>query len=416
MQYLTRKLPLDPDPKTASTLWYISRRCNQIWNLMVEERQAAFREGKRVDYYSQKKRLPKLKRDDERLKDPASQVLQEVVKSVDSAYRSFYALRKQGDKTVNPPSFRSGRRFFTQTYPQVDKSFRIEGDQLYLAFGKSPKDWLTLTLPQPVAEPVTEVKIVYDDLRRRFDACLTVVVETPPLKTEGYTLYFDPGVKMALTGITSDGRLFEYDQGPLRTVNLSTLKRIDQVTRERDRKRKGSYRWRRLNARIKKLWRKYHTRTRLYLHNLANRILQDHPQAKAFLVGDWRKKETTAETPYRAVQNLTPVGRLVELLNYKSRLRGVRTDRFDERGSTRVCVCCDHVHKDGIDPKVRAFVCEACGFAYPRDWHACLNFLKRFEPAQWRRLAGNLPARSARVTLAPFSLKPQLDIHFQPAS
>ena len=68
MQYLTRKMPLAPDPKTASTLWYISRRCNQIWNLMVEERQAAFREGK------------------------------------------------------------------------VDKSSRIEGDKLHLAFGKRPKD------------------------------------------------------------------------------------------------------------------------------------------------------------------------------------------------------------------------------------------------------------------------------------
>lgn len=63
-------------------------------------------------------------------------------------------------------------------------------------------------------------------------------------------------------------------------------------------------------------------------------------------MGVWRKKETTAETPYRAVnvrsnravQNLTPVSRLVELLNYKSRLVGVRTDRFDERGSTRFCV------------------------------------------------------------------------------
>ena len=66
-------------------------------------------------------------------------MLQEVVKSLDSAYRSFYALRKQGDKTVNPPGFRSGRRFFTQVYPQVDKNFRIEGNKLHLAFANAPR-------------------------------------------------------------------------------------------------------------------------------------------------------------------------------------------------------------------------------------------------------------------------------------
>lgn len=97
------------------------------------------------------------------------------------------------------------------------------------------------------------------------------------MKSEGYTLYFDLEVKTVLTGIISNGRLFEYDLRPLREVSLSTSKLIDRLTSERDRKGKGANRWRRLNARIKKLWRKYHTRTRLYLHNLAKRILQKYP-------------------------------------------------------------------------------------------------------------------------------------------
>ena len=131
---LTRKIPVHPEQTLTHTLWYISRCCNRVWNEFISDRRQAFDEQRKVNYYTQKKLLPGLKKQDERLKDPASQVLQEVCKSIQSGYKSFFEKRKKGDSDCRPPGFRSGKRFFTQHYPQQDNSFRFKGNQLSLSF------------------------------------------------------------------------------------------------------------------------------------------------------------------------------------------------------------------------------------------------------------------------------------------
>jgi transposase len=87
--------------------------------------------------------------------------------------------------------------------------------------------------------------------------------------------------------------------------------------------------------------------------------------------------------------------------------RGQKVERFDERGTTRTCVCCNYVHKDGIDPKIRVFKCQRCSFALSRDHHSCLNIVKRLDSVLWQRLSGKLPDRSIRIGLHPFLFKPR---------
>src|SRR4051794_28455765 len=78
---------------------------------------------------------------------------------------------------------------------------------------------------------------------------------------------------------------------------------------------RGSRRWRRLRARIRGLWSKLRTRTRMYLHTMANQILAQHPDVQRFEIGDWKKQETLADTGItfvnkrinRAVQNNHPL-------------------------------------------------------------------------------------------------------------
>ena len=130
-------------------------------------------------------------------------------------------------------------------------------------------------------------------------------------------------------------------------------------------------------------------------------------------LGDWSKKDTLAETGNRyvdkminrAVQNNHPLEKLIGYLTYKGRLRGQEIKRFDERGSTRTCVACDYVHEEGIKPSVRVFTCKRCLFTYSRDHHSCLNFVKRKETALWQCMHSNLPDRSMKVGLHPFSFK-----------
>jgi putative transposase len=414
--FLTETQYVNIDPQTASTIWFSSRCSARTWNNLVEHRAEALRVNEPCGYGVQKKLLPKWKKEDERLKMPSSQQLQEVVKEYHGAIKSFFEKRKNGDKDCKPPSFRKSSQFYPQHFPQRYNSFVIEGATLKVAFGKERKTWLTLPLRDGNYTDVKTVRLCYDDLKKQLYVCLCREVQKAEPKKDGLKLYFDPGCKTTLTGIGSDGKIYEYDINPLRQMNMGTCKLIDRLMSERDKKVKRSLRWRRLNKRIAKLWRKLKYRTKAYLHTLANRIFSSHPNLSEIHIGDWKKQETLADTPSkfinkrinRAVQNNNPLRMLVDFLSYKGQLKhGVCVKEFDERGTTRTCSQCGHKHTDGVSPVVRLFHCESCGFKYPRDWQSGLNFIRKFEPAVWNGLSGNYPSSSVRKALAPFSLKTQ---------
>ncbi len=414
---LTEKIRIHTSYDAQQKLWSVSYLCKDLWNAAVQQRRDPKSRGK-VNVYSQKKELPDIKKQFPEYKMPSSQVLQNVIFGVDAAYRMFFTKRRDGDRDVRPPGFKSFRRFFTQEYSQRGNSFTVTegngGNILRLAYGSRPSDWIEIVLNTAIAgSPKT---VVISKQGHKWYACFTRCVEEPEAVTAGEIIFFDPGCITTLSGITSAGKFVEYDINPLRAINYSTYKLIDRLLSERDTKEKGSYRWRRLNRRIKKLFSKINSRTRTYLHAIAKRILADHPGVREFRIGDWEKQDTLADTGYkfvnrrinRAVQNNNPVMKLIGFLSYKAILKGQAVNKFDERGSTRTCVMCGHEHVNGIPPGQRLFVCEVCSFQFPRDHHSCLNFVKKHYPALWQRLSGNLPDRSMRTTIHPFSFKPQV--------
>jgi putative transposase len=417
---LTKKVQIYPDHKTREKLWGVSCLCKDLWNAAVEQRRDPKTWGK-VNIYSQKKELPFIKKEFCEYKVPSSQVLQNVLYAVESAYQMFFTKRRKGDQDVRPPKFKSYRDFFAQRYSQWKTSFIVTAENvLKLAYGTKPSEWLEIKLPASIAGNPKTCTICLKD--KKWYACFTYEVDEPTARQEGPALYFDPGCITTLAGIKTSGQFIQYDINPLRKVNIETYRLIDQLTSVRDKtKKKGSYRWRRLNSRIKKLYSKINTRTKMYLHKLANRILIDHPEVRIFRVGDWEKQHTLADTGIeyvnrqinRAVQNNNPVGKLIEYLAYKVKLKSQACDKFDERGSTRTCPRCNHINP-GVPPAQRTFVCEKCSFTYPRDHKSCLSFIKSHESAVWRRLCDSAFAgldRSVRTSLHPFSLKPQVSVH-----
>ncbi len=417
--HLTLKLKIQPNTEAQEKLWDVSRRCTELWNACLEQRKDPKAWGK-VNVYTQKKELPSLKKACEEFKVPSSQVLQNVVFDLDGAYQMFFTRKKQGDVSVGQPRFKSRRTFYTQEYSQPKTSFTFDAGILRLAYGKSPKDWISLALPDHswaiLGMPKT-VKIGIDSLTRDWFICLSHEIEPAATKETGAVVLFDPGCRTALTGIKTDGTFWEYDLTPLKKLNMDTYKLIDGLRSKLDTmKSKVSKAARRIRRTIKKLFRKIGTRTKTYLHTLANRILADHPDAKEFKVGDWDKRETLADTGHefvnkkinRAVQNNNPLQKLIGILTYKARRLGQSVHKVDERGTTRTCSNCDLKLKEGLKPGIREFSCPGCGFTFPRDHNASLNLLKRYESAAWHCLPETNSGRSRKVALGPFSCKPQV--------
>ena len=414
---LTRKIQIYPDAIAREKLWKVSYLCKEVANACIEQRRDKKSWGK-VGKFSQKKELPELKKVYPEFKMPASQVLQNAVFSVDRSYQMFFTKRASGDMDARPPKFRSYQYFFTQEYSQKGTSFDFsETGFLKLAYGKSRRDWIRIRVPEFGFDLIETVKVCQDKKNHKWYACMTYKVKEKD-KITGSRLYFGPGCKTSLTGLKTTGEFFDYDFNGLRKVNLSTYRFIDELKSRKDKiKNRKSKAWRRLNKRIKNLFSKIQTRTKTYLHTLANRVLSDHPDVESFKIGDWDKRKTLANTGFkmvnksinRAVQNNNPLGKLIEILAYKAKIRGQEVKKFDERGSTRTCNACNHAHKKGIAPSKRSFVCDKCRFIYPRDQHSCLNFLKRYEPAVWPRLS-IYGMDSRRLELAPFSFKPQVTL------
>ncbi len=415
--HLTLKLKIQPNAEAQGKLWEVSHRCTELWNACLEQRKDPKAWG-RINVYTQKKELPAIKKACEEFKVPSSQVLQNVVFDLDGAYQMFFTRKKQGDASVGQPRFKSRGTFYTQEYSQPKTSFTFDAGSLRLAYGKSPKDWISLTLPDHswaiLGIPKT-VKIGIDSLTRDWFICLSHEIKPASTKETGHVVLFDPGCKTALTGIKTDGTFWEYDMTPLKKLNMDTYKLIDELRSKLDQlKSKTSKAARRMRRIIKKLFRKIGTRSKTYLHTLANQILADHPDAKEFKVGDWDKRETLADTGYsfvnkkinRAVQNNNPLQKLIGILKYKANRLGQSVQKVDERGTTRTCSNCDFRLKEALKPDTREFSCPGCGFKYPRDHNSSLNLLKRYESAAWHRLPDS--GRSRKVALGPFSCKSQM--------
>ena len=91
--------------------------------------------------------------------------------------------------------------------------------------------------------------------------CPRPIAYNPFTRQPVQLLYFDPGWKIALTGIKTDGTICEYDINPLRQLNLYHYILIDQLKSRRDKKNQGSKQWRRLNAKIRNIYARINGQT-----------------------------------------------------------------------------------------------------------------------------------------------------------
>ena len=74
--------------------------------------------GKSISYYDQANQLPEIKQDREEYQDIHSQVLQDVLRKVDKAFKAFFARCKHGD-TPGFPRYKGRNQLDSFTYPQA---------------------------------------------------------------------------------------------------------------------------------------------------------------------------------------------------------------------------------------------------------------------------------------------------------
>jgi putative transposase len=421
---LTKKVQITIPEDVKEKLWLTSDLCTDLWNGALEER--TYKRSYSRNVYEQKKDLPIIKALIPEYKVPSSQVIQNVIFSLDDAISSFFATNAKGDKLAQMPRFKSKKYFFTQEYSQYKTSFVVENNVLKLSYGKGPNDWLVIPLPEEVKllSNFKTAKIYKDKTKDKYYVSFSYNYKEKPYLVNKKSVYFDPGSKTALTGVNTSGKFFEYSIADLRKKNMQTYLRLDKLKSKLKNKTKGSTRYCYINKKISKGFQKINTRTKMTLASVANRIIEDNANANQFKIGKWTTPQTVSKTENkikdkrinRAVQNNNPLSKLIGVLDYKAKMVGKEVSKFDERGSTSTCVMCGTKHKKSLSPDIRVFKCinEKCQFEYPRDNHSCLNFIKAYEPALWQSLVGKIPTRTKKIQFNVFSCKIQSNtVHFK---
>ncbi len=123
---LAYKYRLYPTKKQAVRLQEVLDRCRELYNAAVQERRDAYKMcGVSIGYNQQAAQLPEIKAIRPEYQDIHSQVLQDVLRRVDKAFKAFFRRVKNGEKP-GYPRFQGYGRYESFTFPQSGFSLTVD--------------------------------------------------------------------------------------------------------------------------------------------------------------------------------------------------------------------------------------------------------------------------------------------------
>ncbi|BBL68865.1 RNA-guided endonuclease InsQ/TnpB family protein [Methanoculleus chikugoensis] len=378
--HITAKIRIQVIPEQEDVLWHLSEKCRLVYNFALAERNRNYQENKDrpgkqyIGYVQQANALPKLKEKYPEYKWVYSKVLQTTLKSLDDDFRSFFALRQNGDKGANPPGFKGKDHFCTLRYNQ--SGFKIERDQIWFSHFYN-------TVPLIFALPagsqfinVKQVDLFYDDIKSAY--YVSIVHEVQPAqeyRDNGLYQAFDLGVTQHV-GVNSHGKFIGFS---VARPDKYWKTPIAELQARRDHCKKKSRKWQKLNRLKRKCERKQGNQIKDFQHKLSKKIVEN-TRANTILVGDLSVKQmprSRQATPglNRATQNTGHLSRFIRFLTYKATLAGKRVIKIDEQNTTKACCVCGALHDMPLWKRV--IECE-CGNTMDRDRNSAVNIMVRF--------------------------------------
>jgi putative transposase len=199
----TFKYRLYPTPDQAVALMQTVGLCNWLYNTALEQRRYTWRaRQKSLTYYDQKAELPDLKTAFPEFAMVHSQVTQDVIKRVDTAFQRFF-VGLTAHRKVGYPRFKAATQYNSFTYPQYGNGVNVLANgQLRLSkIGEVAVAW-----SRPMVGEIKTVTLVHTaDTWYVCFSCANVPVE--PHVPTGQTVGIDLGLKVFL--VTDQGAAVE---------------------------------------------------------------------------------------------------------------------------------------------------------------------------------------------------------------
>lgn len=320
--------------------------CRELYNAALQERRDAWLLNRiSVSYVEQANQLVDIKAVRDDIKTIHSQVLQDILKRLDKAFKAFFGRVERGEK-AGFPRFKGQSHFASFCYPQ--SGFKLIGDTLMLSkIGK-----MRIRLSREIKGRIKTCAI-----KREADGwyvIFTAETEKQLFEKTGESIGVDVGLENFAT--LSNGeqirnpRFLYESEGQLKTAQRNV-----------SRKKKGSNRREKSVRLLKKQHLKIKRQRTDFLHKTANNLiarfdeiaveelqicnlLKNHHLAKSIANASWRN--------------------FINLLNYKAENAGKIVWEVNARGTSQTCICGESVKKT---LSVRQHKCQKCGLVLHRD-------------------------------------------------
>lgn len=401
------KLRLLPDMQTAVCLDDQSRKCNSLYNRLLEKANQLKLEFKETGNFEVAKVLygsrglrnlvPGIKNEHPYLKSVYSSPLKNTALRVTDCIKVYQDSRKgkRGGKQAGWPRFRSWKSgWFSLFYDEPNKGYCVEQNILNLSLGLG-FDRKRKSLKIPIIDShilagktIRNLRIVKDG--NMFSAVFTVMRAVPDTKPIKKVMVFDPNHKNLVYGVDNEGIAVEiqaphwlkiYDKrldglkSKLDRCNKKSrlIKIFDDTGNIKYRRWEASRRYKKLITVYNKALAKRREQTKLVCYRTANVLFK---QYDLVAVGDYAPSGQGITTAMRrAMNNRSLIGRFKEVVAWVALKSGKTYQEFPERGTTRTCHACGFVMKDGIHPAIRQWTCPSCTINHLRDENAACNGL-----------------------------------------
>ena len=368
------KFRLYPTRKQVQTLVWTLDRCRELYNVALQERRDAYRmTGTSISYYDQANQLPEIKEIREEYKDIHSQVLQDVLRKADKAFKAFFARCKRGD-TPGFPRYKGKGHFDSFCYPQTGFSLTHDNRVCLSKIGS-----MKVKLHREIKGTVKTCTIKREgDLWYVVFAC---EVEPEPLDENSEAVGIDLGLLHFAT--LSDGSTIENPR-----YYRKAQKQLEHLQQALSRKKRGSTRRKKAVKAVTKAHRKVANQRKDFLHKESRRLVNSYgfivfeelqpanmskrPKPKQDGNGTYLPNGAAAKGGLNKSILDAGWGLFQQFCRYKAANAGREVLFVNPTYTSQVCSVCGSIVKKELSERWHS--CE-CGCSLDRDHNAAINIL-----------------------------------------
>lgn len=359
------KFRLDPTQNQEPFFARFAGASRFLYNRGLEERKTLYeKEGKSINYFEQNNRLVYLKQEEATswLKEIHSQVLQQALKNLDTAFQHFFQNLKSGRKPGFPRFKCKGVRDSFR-YPQ---GVKLQEDHVYL-----PKiGWVRFRKSREIEGKIKQTTLLREGNHWYVAFSTEQEVEDPKMAPiqEEKAIGIDVGLKHFAVFAAGVENRATYIENP--KFFAKALSRLRVLSRRLSKKEKFSKNW----LKAKQQLRKIHIRIKHcredFAHKLSTLIVKNHDIICVEGLDIANLLEQGTKSLSRSISD-AGWRQFLRCLKYKAAEQG---KHFVETGkyfpSTQTCSCCLNKKKMGLEDRI--YECRHCSTVIERDLNSAI--------------------------------------------